>query len=89
MAAWREYGLKVLGMVEGRAPNPDALYLRMDDFPARLVIVPGDSDRLRASGWEIARTPRAAGDPGPAATAGRAAQGGHRRPSSRTAGSTR
>jgi 3,4-dihydroxy-9,10-secoandrosta-1,3,5(10)-triene-9,17-dione 4,5-dioxygenase len=29
-------------------------YLRMDDFPARLVIVPGQTDRLLASGWEVA-----------------------------------
>jgi 3,4-dihydroxy-9,10-secoandrosta-1,3,5(10)-triene-9,17-dione 4,5-dioxygenase len=54
MAAWREYGLKVLGMVEGRGSQADALYLRMDDFPARLVIVPGDRDRLLESGWETA-----------------------------------
>jgi 3,4-dihydroxy-9,10-secoandrosta-1,3,5(10)-triene-9,17-dione 4,5-dioxygenase len=26
----------------------------MDDFPARLVIVPGERDRLAASGWEAA-----------------------------------
>ncbi|WP_054816622.1 iron-dependent extradiol dioxygenase HsaC [Nocardia arizonensis] len=54
MAAWREYGLKVLGMVEGKGTDPDALYLRMDEFPARLVIVPGDADRLLVSGWETA-----------------------------------
>ncbi len=54
MAAWREYGLKVLGMVEGSGTNPDALYLRMDDFPARLVISPGDADRLAVTGWEVA-----------------------------------
>ncbi|WP_227998204.1 iron-dependent extradiol dioxygenase HsaC [Nocardia australiensis] len=54
MAAWREYGLKVLGMVEGKGTDPDALYLRMDDFPARLVIVPGDKDQLQISGWETA-----------------------------------
>lgn len=54
MAAWREYGLKVLGMIEGKGGHPDALYLRMDDFPARLVIVPGERDRLAASGWEAA-----------------------------------
>ena len=54
MAAWREYALKVLGMVEGRGGQADALYLRMDDFPARLVIVPGDHDRLLESGWETA-----------------------------------
>ncbi|WP_410620316.1 iron-dependent extradiol dioxygenase HsaC [Amycolatopsis sp. cmx-8-4] len=54
MAAWREYGLKVLGMVEGQGENPDALYLRMDDFPARLVISPGDADQLTTTGWEAA-----------------------------------
>jgi 3,4-dihydroxy-9,10-secoandrosta-1,3,5(10)-triene-9,17-dione 4,5-dioxygenase len=54
MAAWREYALKVLGLVEGKGANPDALYLRMDDFPARLVIVPGEKDRLQVSGWETA-----------------------------------
>ena len=54
VAAWREFGVRVLGMVEGRGPNAGALYLRMDDFPARLVIVPGDQDRLLASGWEVA-----------------------------------
>jgi len=54
VAAWREFGVRALGMVEGRGPDPSALYLRMDDFPARLVIVPGESDRLLASGWEVA-----------------------------------
>jgi 3,4-dihydroxy-9,10-secoandrosta-1,3,5(10)-triene-9,17-dione 4,5-dioxygenase len=54
MDAWREYGLKVLGMVEGKGLTEGALYLRMDDFPARLVIVPGSQDRLLESGWETA-----------------------------------
>ena len=54
MSAWREFGLKVLGMVEGKGADPEALYLRMDDFPARLVIVPEERDRLLVSGWETA-----------------------------------
>jgi 3,4-dihydroxy-9,10-secoandrosta-1,3,5(10)-triene-9,17-dione 4,5-dioxygenase len=54
VSAWREYGLKVLGMVEGAGSTDGALYLRMDEFPARLVIVPGDHDRLIQSGWETA-----------------------------------
>jgi 3,4-dihydroxy-9,10-secoandrosta-1,3,5(10)-triene-9,17-dione 4,5-dioxygenase len=54
VAAWREFGVRVLGMVEGRGPDPGALYLRMDEFPARLVILPGEADRLLASGWEVA-----------------------------------
>ena len=53
-SAWREFGTKVLGMTEGRGPDPAAVYLRMDDFPARLVIVPGERERLVAAGWEVA-----------------------------------
>ncbi len=52
--AWREFGTKVLGMSEGRGPDPAAVYLRMDDFPARIVVVPGERDRLAATGWEVA-----------------------------------
>ncbi|RZQ63140.1 iron-dependent extradiol dioxygenase HsaC [Amycolatopsis suaedae] len=52
--AWRVFGLKVLGMVEGKGLRDDALYLRMDDFPARLVIEPGEQDRLSRTGWEAA-----------------------------------
>jgi 3,4-dihydroxy-9,10-secoandrosta-1,3,5(10)-triene-9,17-dione 4,5-dioxygenase len=50
VAHWREYGLKVLGMTEGKGITDGALYLRMDDFPARLVIVPGEHDRLAEAG---------------------------------------
>ena len=52
--AWREFGLKVLGMTEGRGPEDGAVYQRMDGFPARLVILPGSAERLLASGWEVA-----------------------------------
>jgi 3,4-dihydroxy-9,10-secoandrosta-1,3,5(10)-triene-9,17-dione 4,5-dioxygenase len=53
VAAWREFGVKILGMTEGRGPEAEAVYLRMDEFPARLVIIPGSADRLLASGWEV------------------------------------
>ena len=53
-AAWRDFGVKVLGMTEGRGPDPQAVYLRMDDLPARIVVTAGDRDRLAASGWEVA-----------------------------------
>lgn len=52
--SWREFGTRILGLTEGRGPEPGAAYLRMDHFPARFVIVPGESDRLLASGWEVA-----------------------------------
>ena len=54
VAAWREFGVKVLGMVEGRGRDSEALHLRMDDLPARIVVVPGEKDRLAACGWELA-----------------------------------
>ncbi|MGH3170077.1 MAG: 2,3-dihydroxybiphenyl 1,2-dioxygenase, partial [Trebonia sp.] len=53
IGAWREFGVKVLGMVEGRGPESGALYLRMDEFPVRLVVVPGSSEKLLACGWEV------------------------------------
>jgi 3,4-dihydroxy-9,10-secoandrosta-1,3,5(10)-triene-9,17-dione 4,5-dioxygenase len=54
VAAWREFGVRMLGLVEGRGPQDGALYLRTDDFPARLVILPGSQERLLAAGWEVA-----------------------------------
>src|ERR1700722_19519361 len=52
MQAWRDYGLKGLGMVEGKGSTEGALYLRMDYFPPRLAIVPADHDPLSEAGWE-------------------------------------
>ncbi|MEU8240120.1 iron-dependent extradiol dioxygenase HsaC [Actinoplanes missouriensis] len=52
--AWQEFGTKVLGMAPGRGPAEDSVYLRMDDLPARIVVTPGDRDRLVSSGWEVA-----------------------------------
>ena len=49
---WRELTVDALGFAVGSGPDPNALYLRMDDFPARLVIVPGEHDRLASAGWE-------------------------------------
>ncbi len=85
VAAWREFGVRVLGMVEGRGPDAGALYLRMDDFPARLVIVPGERDRLLASGWEVSgeadlgAVGRALDEAGVAVKAGTAAELAERR----------
>jgi len=54
VAAWRTFALKVLGLAEARGPHADHLYLRMDDLSARIVVAPGERDRLSASGWEVA-----------------------------------
>ena len=83
--AWREFGGRALGMVEGRGPEAGAVYLRMDDFPARLVIVPGERERLLASGWEVpgesdlAEVGRALEEAGVAVKAGAAAELAERR----------
>ena len=85
VGAWREFGVRALGMVEGRGPEAGALYLRMDDFPARLVIVPGERDRLLAAGWEVpgdrdlAQVGRALEEAGVAVKAGTAAELAERR----------
>jgi 2,3-dihydroxybiphenyl 1,2-dioxygenase len=49
---WRELAVEVVGMAEGTGPDPDALYLRMDDRPYRLVIHRGQTERLVTIGWE-------------------------------------
>lgn len=50
---WRELAVDVLGMVPGEGPDPDALYLRVDERAARLVLVPGEQERLLTVGWEV------------------------------------
>jgi 3,4-dihydroxy-9,10-secoandrosta-1,3,5(10)-triene-9,17-dione 4,5-dioxygenase len=50
---WRQFAFAVLGFAEGAGPDPSALYLRMDERPARLVIVPADVDRVLTVGWEV------------------------------------
>jgi 2,3-dihydroxybiphenyl 1,2-dioxygenase len=49
---WRELAVDVLGMAPSHGPDPDALYLRIDDRPARLIIHPGQTERLVTVGWE-------------------------------------
>ena len=51
---WRHFGGKVLGLAEGRGPDPDHLYFRIDQVSARLVVFPGEVDQLSATGWEVA-----------------------------------
>lgn len=50
---WRQFAFGVLGFAEGDGPDPSALYLRMDERPARIVVVPGDVDRVLTVGWEV------------------------------------
>ncbi|MFI6863895.1 VOC family protein [Streptomyces sp. NPDC050421] len=50
---WRELTVDALGFAEGSGPDPDGLYLRMDERRTRLVVLPGDSDRVLSVGWEV------------------------------------
>jgi len=83
VGAWREFGVRALGMAEGSGPDEGPVYLRMDDLPARLVIVPGERERLLATGWEVpderalaevSRALDAAGVPAKAGTPAEAAE---------------
>ncbi|WP_214400839.1 VOC family protein [Pseudonocardia lacus] len=53
MTAWKEFAGEVIGFALGDGPEEGALYLRIDERPARLVILPGDEDRVEAVGWEV------------------------------------
>jgi 3,4-dihydroxy-9,10-secoandrosta-1,3,5(10)-triene-9,17-dione 4,5-dioxygenase len=50
---WRHFAFSVLGFAEGKGPDASALYLRMDERAARIVVVPGESDRVLTVGWEV------------------------------------
>jgi 3,4-dihydroxy-9,10-secoandrosta-1,3,5(10)-triene-9,17-dione 4,5-dioxygenase len=50
---WRQFAFGVLGFAEGKGSDPSALYLRMDERAARIIVVPGDVDRVVNVGWEV------------------------------------
>jgi 3,4-dihydroxy-9,10-secoandrosta-1,3,5(10)-triene-9,17-dione 4,5-dioxygenase len=50
---WRHFAFGVLGFAEGTGPDPSALYLRMDERAARIIVVPGTTDRVLTVGWEV------------------------------------
>jgi len=50
---WRELLVDGLGMAVGSGPDPDALYVRVDERRSRIAVLPGDSDRALAVGWEV------------------------------------
>ena len=54
---WKHFGTKVLGLAEGRGPNADNLYFRIDEVSARLVVFPAEVDELSCVGWELADHP--------------------------------
>ena len=53
VARWRELVVDGLGMAVGTGPESDGLYLRIDERRSRLIVLPGDTDRALAVGWEV------------------------------------
>ena len=53
VARWRELVVDGLGMAVGTGPESDGLYLRIDERHSRLIVLPGDTDRALAVGWEV------------------------------------
>lgn len=50
---WRHFAFNVLGFAKGTGPDESALYLRMDERAARIIVVPGEVDRIVTVGWEV------------------------------------
>jgi 3,4-dihydroxy-9,10-secoandrosta-1,3,5(10)-triene-9,17-dione 4,5-dioxygenase len=50
---WRSFAFDVLGFAQGSGTEEGGLYLRMDERPARIIVVPGDSDQVVHVGWEV------------------------------------
>ena len=50
---WKRYAEDVLGMMTSPAPG-GGLYVKMDERPFRILVVPGAERRYVASGWELA-----------------------------------
>ena len=53
MQRWHEFALGALGFATGTGPDPESLYLRMDERAARIIISPGDTDKIVTVGWEV------------------------------------
>ncbi|NDZ95956.1 biphenyl-2,3-diol 1,2-dioxygenase [Streptomyces sp. SID6673] len=50
---WRTFAFDVLGFAQGTGPDENALYLRMDERAARIVVVPGGTGEVVEIGWEV------------------------------------
>lgn len=53
LAAWRTFAGDFLGLMQVEGGDPESLYYRIDDFPARLVVSPGEEPAATAVGFEV------------------------------------
>ena len=54
---WRAFAFGVLGFAKGTGPDESALYLRMDERAARIVVTQGETDEVVTIGWEVRDRP--------------------------------
>ena len=52
IAAWRKFGSEILGLMPLDSADGGVRF-RMDERPFRIAVVPGQTDRFVASGWEL------------------------------------
>ncbi|VEG54945.1 glyoxalase/bleomycin resistance protein/dioxygenase [Mycolicibacterium aurum] len=50
---WRRFAFDVLGFATGSGPDPESLYLRLDERAARIIVSPGSTDKIVTVGWEV------------------------------------
>ncbi len=50
---WRQFALATLGLMEGPPGEDRGLRLRIDERPFRLAVLPGETNRFAAAGWEF------------------------------------
>jgi 3,4-dihydroxy-9,10-secoandrosta-1,3,5(10)-triene-9,17-dione 4,5-dioxygenase len=50
---WRRFGIDTLGLMAGDNAPDGSLRLRMDERPFRIAVMPGDTNRFLAAGWEF------------------------------------
>jgi 3,4-dihydroxy-9,10-secoandrosta-1,3,5(10)-triene-9,17-dione 4,5-dioxygenase len=51
--AWRRFAGDFLGMAPTEGADPGSAYYRIDEFPARLVVSPGEAPATTAIGFEV------------------------------------
>jgi 2,3-dihydroxybiphenyl 1,2-dioxygenase len=54
LAAWEAFGTEVLGLEAVDRRDGGAFGLRMDRYPERIFLTPGEADDLAVVGWEVA-----------------------------------
>jgi 3,4-dihydroxy-9,10-secoandrosta-1,3,5(10)-triene-9,17-dione 4,5-dioxygenase len=55
VSRWQQFATEVLGMMDVPGTGAEGeLFLKMDEYPYRFRIFPGDRDRFSYAGWELA-----------------------------------